>query len=155
MDKSARAGQEEARYRALDRLLELVVLLNEDMTGRLAADGLTESRARLLWVLRAAGPSTQRALADALGVSARTVTGLVDGLAGTGFVTREPHPTDRRAALVTFTARGADAVAALERERGGFAALLFDGMAPDRFAGLLAGLGELLDRLRPHLPVRS
>jgi hypothetical protein len=38
-------------------------------------------------------------------VSPRNVTGLVDGLAESGFVTREPHPTDRRATLVALTER--------------------------------------------------
>ncbi len=40
---------------------------------------------------------TQRALADALQVTPRNVTGLVDALADSGFVERAPHPTDRRA----------------------------------------------------------
>ncbi|HEX6577304.1 MAG TPA: hypothetical protein VF082_02975, partial [Jiangellaceae bacterium] len=51
---------------ALDRVLELVVLLNDDMTSSLARDGLTPSRAHVLWELRRRGPSTQRVLADAI-----------------------------------------------------------------------------------------
>ena len=133
---------------ALDRILELVVLLNEDMTESLARDGLTTSRARVLWELRQRGPTTQRALADALGVSARTVTGLVDGLAATGFVTREPHPTDRRATHVTFTKHGIRTVEAMEREQQEFAHLLFSQMPAERFRCLYDGLGDILDRLR-------
>jgi DNA-binding MarR family transcriptional regulator len=133
---------------ALDRILEVVVLLNDDMTRRLARDGLTVSRTHLLWELRRRGPSTQRVLADALGVSARTVTGLVDGLAATGFVTRELHPSDRRATLVTFTPRGVRVVAAMERDQAEFAHILFGGMPQRRFDGLVAGLGDVLDRLR-------
>ncbi|MFC7479231.1 MarR family winged helix-turn-helix transcriptional regulator [Luedemannella flava] len=95
------------RAGALDRILELSVLVNADMTQSLARDQLTVSRAHVLWELRHRGPSTQRVLADAMGVSARTITGLVDGLVATGFVTREPHPTDRRATLVTVTEHGA------------------------------------------------
>ena len=91
--------------------------VNEDMTSSLARDGLTPSRTRLLWVLGQQGPSTQRSLAEALGVSARNVTGLVDALAETGFVTREPHPTDRRASLVSFTDHGAATVERLRREQ--------------------------------------
>jgi DNA-binding MarR family transcriptional regulator len=141
----------ERRGAALDQILELVVLLNEDMTRSLARDDLTVSRAHVLWELGRRGPSTQRVLADALDVSARTVTGLVDGLAATGFVTREPHPTDRRATLVTFTERGAATAAALDSGHRGLAELLFAGMPADRFEHFVAGLGEILARLRDRL----
>lgn len=141
---------EERHLLALDRVLELVVLLNADMTQGLARDGLTVSRAHLLWELRRHGPMTQRALADALGVTARTITGLVDGLVATGFVTREPHPTDRRAALITFTEHGASTIATMEREQKQFASLLFDGMPERRFNSFVDALDEILTRLREH-----
>lgn len=136
------------RIAALDRLLELVVLLNHDMTTGLEREGLTPSRATLLWELRQRGPTTQRDLAAARKVSARTITGLVDGLVETGFVTREPHPGDRRATLVTFTPRGAGVVAAMEEAQREFARVLFEGMPEDRFDCLVEALGELLGRLR-------
>lgn len=132
---------------ALDRMLELVVLLHEDATTSLARDGLTVARAAVLWRLRDRGPSTQRALAEALDVSPRNVTGLVDGLVATGFVTREPHPTDRRATLVTFTDRGRRVVDDMGRQQDEFVRQLFAGMAPDRFDGFHDGLGEVLERL--------
>ena len=136
---------------ALDRVLELALLVNDDMTRSLARDGLTPARAHLLWELRQRGPSTQRVLADALHVSPRNVTGLVDALVVTGFVTREPHPTDRRATLVSFTDQGAAAAAALAAGQAEFAQLLFAGMAPERFDGFVAGLDDVLDRLRQAL----
>jgi DNA-binding MarR family transcriptional regulator len=74
------------------------------------------------------GPSTQRELADALRVSPRNITGLVDALVETGFVSREPHPTDRRATLVQFAQRGADVAGELERDQQEFARVLFEGM---------------------------
>jgi DNA-binding MarR family transcriptional regulator len=141
----------EGRYdAALDRLLELVMLLNDDMTRSLARDGLTVSRAGVLWELWRRGPTVQRVLADALKVSARTMTGLVDGLVATGFVTREPHPTDRRAAVVTFTPHGLATVEAMERDQREFVHLLFGGMPDEQFDCLVAGLGEILTRLRDH-----
>jgi len=129
-------------------VLELVVLLNDDMTHSLARDGLTVSRAHLLWELHHRGPTTQRGLADALDVSARNITGLVDALAGTGFVTREPHPTDRRATLVTFTRHGEATARAMERDQQEFARLLFDGMPAQRFDCFARGLDDVLARLR-------
>ena len=136
------------QIRALDLLLEVAMLVNEDMTTSLARDGLTPSRTRLLWVLGQQGPSTQRSLAEALGVSARNVTGLVDALAETGFVTREPHPTDRRASLVSFTDHGAATVERLRREQQEFAHLLFGDLSGRRLHALVGGLGEVRDRLR-------
>jgi DNA-binding MarR family transcriptional regulator len=134
---------------ALDRLLEVTVLLGRDMADGLAARGLTVARATLLWQLRARGPSTQRALAEALGVSARNVTGLVDGLVTGGLVSRRPHPGDRRATLVTFTDAGARLVDELAVGQAELAGQLFGGLSTERLAALVAGLDEVLGRLRP------
>jgi DNA-binding MarR family transcriptional regulator len=133
--------------RALDQMLELVVLLNHDMTQSLAARGLTVSRATLLWTLRRTGPSPQHNLADALGVTARTITGLVDGLAAAGLVTREPHPADRRATLVSLTDAGTEIVATLEREQEELGRQLFGGMPRERFDGFVAGLSDIVKTL--------
>lgn len=143
---------DDVRTAALDRLLEVTVLLGRDMTASLAASGLTVARTTLLWQLRAAGPSTQRALADSLGVSARNVTGLVDGLAAAGLVTREPHPTDRRATLVTPTARGEELLEELGRDQAGLVGQLFGGLSDARVAGLVSALDEVLERLRVLVP---
>jgi DNA-binding MarR family transcriptional regulator len=138
-----------SRYEAaLDRVLALVVFLSDDMTRALARDGLTSSRAHVIWELVHRGPSTQRALADAMGVSARTMTGLTDGLAETGFVTREKHPSDRRAALVTLTAHGRAVAERLQREQRTFSHDLFAGMSRARFDGFVDGLDHVLTRLR-------
>lgn len=51
-----------------------------------------------------------RELAEELGVTVPTTTGLVDRLAREGLVERRPHPTDRRVVLVLPTAEGRDAV---------------------------------------------
>ena len=136
---------------ALDRLLELVVLLNEDMTASLARDGLSVPRAHLLWLVHHAGPTTQRALADALKVSPRNVTGLVDGLAADGFVTREPHPTDRRAILVSLTERGATTLAAMDKGHEALAELLFGEMSGRELDAFADGLDHVVRRLREAL----
>lgn len=139
------------RAATLDRLLELTVLLGDDMARDLARRGLTQARTQLLWLVGGGGPTTQRALADAMGVSARNVTGLVDGLEQTGFVTREPHPTDRRATLVTLTEQGAETVAELRRGHAELAELLFGGLAERRFDAFAKGLDEVVATLRAAL----
>lgn len=137
----------EMRVVALHRLLDLTVLLHDDATRSLARDGLTTSRATVLWHVRRHGPATQRELAHAMNVSARTITGLVDALVDTGFVTREPHPTDRRANLVTFTGHGTRTVEAMERQQQQFVDLLFGEMPDERFRCFVDGLDDLLRRL--------
>lgn len=102
----------------------------------------------MVWLLHYDGPTTQRALADVIGVSARNITTLVDALVRTGFVTREPHPTDRRAALVTLTARGAKTAEALARDHRELARALFAHMPPERFDCFVEGLAEVIATLR-------
>jgi DNA-binding MarR family transcriptional regulator len=140
---------------ALDRLLELAVVLNSDMEAGLTARGLTAARAHVLWELQRHGPMTQRRLATALDVTPRNVTGLVDALVDTGFVTREPHPTDRRATLVTFTDHGAATAAELEREHEAFADLLFADVPDDELAGFVGGIEHVLRRLYEHAAART
>jgi DNA-binding MarR family transcriptional regulator len=137
---------------ALDRLLELAVLVDADMTQSLAAQGLTPARTHLLWELGRRGPSTQRVLADSLDVSARNVTGLVDALEATGFVVRRPHPEDRRATLVTLTAQGEAAFAEMGRGHEEFARLLFAEMPEVELDGLVRGLDSVLTVLRELVP---
>lgn len=133
----------------LDRLLEVVFLLNADATESLAREGLSIPRAALLWQLHHQGPLTQRALADALKVTPRNVTGLVDGLVETGFVTREPHPSDRRAIHVSLTEHGGRVMATMDRQHDELAKLLF-GDLPE-FAAFSGGLEHVLGKLRAAL----
>ncbi len=114
----------------------------------LAREGLTESRVHLLWQLQQRGPCTQRTLAADLGVTPRTITALVDGLAATGFVTREPHPSDRRATLVTFTEQGHATAQALVDDHRRLARQLFAAMPDDVFDNFDTGLLQVLTQLR-------
>jgi DNA-binding MarR family transcriptional regulator len=139
----------------LDRVLELTVLLGQDMTGSLAREDLTESRAHLMWQLQQRGPCTQATLATDLHVTPRAITALVDGLVATGFVTREPHPSDRRAALVTFTERGHATARALLDGHRRLAHQLFAGLPDDVFDGFDAGLLHVITRFRGVLAEKN
>jgi len=136
---------------ALDKLLEIVVVLTEDMTKALAAQDLTPARAALLWRLQQTGPCTGQRLAADLGVSARNITGLVDGLVATGFVTREPHATDRRASLVTLTDHGQQIVRSLQREQAELAEYLFGDLPAAELDRLVSDFGELLERIHQQI----
>lgn len=63
-------------------------------------------RMRLLHVLESEGPRTMSELANALAVTPRRVTALVDALEADGLVGRKPHPTDGRSTVVSLTRSG-------------------------------------------------
>jgi DNA-binding MarR family transcriptional regulator len=125
----------------LDRVLHLAMLVQADL-GRFEQDqGLTTARVHLLWVLGETGPTTQQSLARALDVTPRNVTGLVDGLVTSGHVSREPHPGDRRATLVTPTPLGTAAIEDLVASHVDVAQRLFGDVPPER----LTTFAEVLD----------
>lgn len=121
------------------------------MERALTAHGLTVARTHLLWLLHHGGPTTQRALAVALGVTPRNVTGLVDGLVASAHVTREPHPGDRRATLVTMTPQAARLMARMAREHQALGASLFADFTSAELDAFVTGLGRVADRLRSEL----
>jgi DNA-binding MarR family transcriptional regulator len=125
--------------------------LNEDMTQAIEELALTPSRMHLLWELGQRGPVPQRVLAEALKVTPRAVTGLVDALVADGLVTREQHPGDRRATLVTLTPSGETLVARLKRDHKALARALFAPMSRRQFDSFAHGLGGIIERLRAHL----
>lgn len=132
---------------ALNGLLMVTSLLEADQRRFHVEHGMTAARVHLLWQVGLTGPTSQRTIADALGVTPRAVTGLVDGLVESGHVTREPHPVDRRATLVTLTQAGADFVADLQESHAGLAADLFGDVQDERLAAFVDLLGETAERI--------
>ncbi|WP_280302279.1 MarR family winged helix-turn-helix transcriptional regulator [Nocardia abscessus] len=137
---------------ATDKLFELTEVLGAMMERGMAERGLTQARARLLWRLHHHGPLTQRALADLLEVTPRNVTGLLDGLADDGYVVRQPHPTDRRATLVTLTEHGSAFAGMLRTQRDDMAAALLAGIDPGKIQNFLQILDTVVGRLHGTPP---
>ena len=133
---------------AFDRVLELALLLDEDMERELTARNLTKARTRVLWEISQRPAAHQKELADAVGVTPRTMTGLIDGLTATGFAVRTPDPHDRRAQRVELTAAGREAADWLISSRTDLADDLFGAMPTDRLVCVTEGLAEVTDRLR-------
>lgn len=78
-----------------------------------AAHGLTSTSMGVLDELsRCAGGTSHRELAARLGVTPATLTPVVDALAGSGDLTRERDPADRRVVRLAVTARGRERIAA-------------------------------------------
>ena len=149
--KSTHEETAPGRCDALERLLELTTLLAEGMEADAAGRGLTVARAEVIWLIGHRGPLRQRDLAEALRVSPRNVTGLLDALERSGFVVRTPHPSDRRASLIRLTEKGQAITSALTADQAEFASFLFGDLTPteiDQFA-------STADKLLGHLRDRS
>jgi DNA-binding MarR family transcriptional regulator len=131
----------------LDRLLAVTALLQADQDRELGRIGLTSARTHVLWVLHHDGPSTQIHLADALEVTPRNMTGLVDALVATGFVRRMPKPDDRRAVLVTLTERGLAVMETMVREHDELDAALLQGLDRETAEAMTRGLDHVTERL--------
>src|SRR5580658_2479757 len=100
--------------------------------------GMGFARGRVLWALGESGPVLMRALSQALGISPRTVTGLIDGLEGDGWVTRTPHPTDRRATVIALTPVAENALKRLTKTYRGLAHDLLGDQDSGRLSDALA-----------------
>jgi DNA-binding MarR family transcriptional regulator len=91
--------------------------------------GIGAQRLRLLNAVHCHGPQKMADLADALAVTPRNVTALVDGLEAEGLIRRVPHSTDRRVTMVELTCNSAH----VESQFRAF---------QDSIGGLFAGLDE-------------
>jgi DNA-binding MarR family transcriptional regulator len=127
-------------FRLAPRLVSLIDLGERDY-------GLGFARGRVLWALHDSGPVVMRALSAALGVSPRTVTGLVDSLEADGWVTRSPHPADRRATIVSLTAASEVTLTRLTDSYRTLARDLLGDVSDDDLDRCRAVIRQLEDRL--------
>jgi DNA-binding MarR family transcriptional regulator len=124
------------------------------MDEGLAELGLSRARGELIWTLHHHGAMTQRQLGQALNCSAPNVTGLLDALESAGFVTRAPHPNDRRKTLVQLTDRGTATATAWCAGHDEFAAMVFANLKTPELAVFVASLERVLARLADAVPTR-
>jgi DNA-binding MarR family transcriptional regulator len=136
---------------ALSRLMLASVMMADDIERGLAERGLTRARATALWEILHREPVTQRELADALKVTPRNVTTLVDAMEKTGFVKRTDHPSDRRATIVALTSKGRKAVSRMKVEKQAFAEALFGGLDASELQHFVSTLDRVIGRLEPLL----
>jgi DNA-binding MarR family transcriptional regulator len=104
--RGARSNATQTSDRTADRLHSAAIHLLRRLRREDEESGLTAPRLSALSVVVYGGPLTLSALADAEQVRAPTITRVVAALVGAGLVTREPDPSDGRAALVRATPAG-------------------------------------------------
>ena len=127
-------------FRLAPRLVDI-----EDLGAR--DYGLGFARGRVLWALLDSGPVLMRAISAALRISPRTVTGLVDALEADGWVTRSPHPADRRATIISLTPASQRTLARLRESYEALARDLLGDVAEDDLARCQEVIRTLEDRL--------
>lgn len=114
-------------------------------------EGISFARLRLLHVLQEEGPQIMNELSQALEITARSVTSLVDGLEAAGLVERRPHPEDRRATYIALTDDGHEMLERLREARVARLAELLSVLDPDEQAELTQLLAKLVGALEDRL----
>ena len=116
-------------HRALQALVRAEASVRRSLAADLEREGLSAAGFSALVVLTTAGGELElRTLRRRMGWSKANATEVTTTLEGRGLLVRRRHPSDRRAALVTLTATGAELVHRLfpehaERVSATFAAL--------------------------------
>ena len=144
-DLSSALGMDTAA-RVMGKLFALAPRLVEVQDLGAREYGMSYARGRVVAALAVSGPVLMRALSEAVGVTPRTITGLIDALEKDGWVERRAHPTDRRATIVALTPAAEVAFAKLNQNYGHLSRDLVSGI-PD--ADLDAGL-----RVIEHISAR-
>ncbi|WP_223935095.1 MarR family transcriptional regulator [Arthrobacter sp. StoSoilB5] len=101
-DPQSTANDRTRRVREL--LTELSQGLSDQVRSAVAELDLTTTQAAVLRQL--ATPHTQREIANSLQCDPSNITYVVDKLEKAGLVTREQHPSDRRAKILRLTESG-------------------------------------------------
>jgi len=129
-----------------DRLHSAALHLLRRLRTEDDALGVSPPRLSALSVVVFAGPIGIGALAATEGVTAPTMSRLVDGLEGEGYVTREPDPSDARGVLVRATAKGARVLQKGRRRRVETLASGLGQLSAEELAAVARG-AELIERV--------
>lgn len=113
-------------------------------------EGLTYPRLRMLEVLHCRGPAKMKDLADSLGLTARNLTTLADGLEIDGLVRRISHPSDRRSTLIELTASGMAAAECSLAPRLAEISCLFNELSTTQRSQLQRSLNTLVTAMEAH-----
>jgi DNA-binding MarR family transcriptional regulator len=133
---------------AMCALMSTSKLIQRFAQGRISAEDLPAKmsgpRMGVLFAVHEAGGMRMGDLAQRLGVKARTVTDLVDGLEREGLLVRKADPDDRRAIRLELPARAAAHFAKMRSVRQSFVQEIFSTLKPAERKTLV----KLLDKLQ-------
>lgn len=113
---------------------------------------LTVQQLRALALVQVDRESTPQRLAEALGVSAATVSGILDRLTAAGMTVRTPDPADGRVRRVTSTEKGTEAIRRLVAHDDELPPDLLALLDADDLRALVQGTRALLEAARRLAP---
>lgn len=111
-------------------------------------DTVSYARLRVLTALSSTGGLTMTQLAEALNVTGRRVTALVDALVDDGLVERYAHPTDGRSTIVEITDAGLGQQRLVWQQHQGKVAVAFSDLSDDDQERLLNISHQLTNAFR-------
>lgn len=108
-----------------------------------AAEGVRGYHFRMLAALDQHGPSSQADLGRHTGIDRSDVVATVNDLVTSGFVRRDPDPSDRRRNVITITGRGAGALERLDAVLDSVQDAVLAPLAPNERTSLVRLLAKL------------
>lgn len=131
------------------QLFNTAVTLIDPVRLRAWADlGLTVPTLKVLFLLREGPGMPAGLLAQQLGVTPSTITGLVDRLVAQGLVRREEDPRDRRLVRNYLTDDGASTAGDIQRQARDLVSRVLAELDDDQLSRLCLALGDLVDASR-------
>ena len=139
---------DQTRDQLVAELADLHRLLGEEFFATrlrpLLETDLTVQQLRALALVQVDRESTPQRLAEALGVSAATVSGILDRLTAAGMTVRTQDPVDGRVRRVTSTEKGSEAIRRLVAHDEDLPPDLLALLSVDDLRALVQGTGALL-----------
>lgn len=143
---------DQTRDQLVAELADLHRLLGEEFFAArlrpLLETDLTVQQLRALALVQVDRESTPQRLAEALGVSAATVSGILDRLTAAGMTVRTQDPVDGRVRRVTSTEKGSEAIRRLVAHDEDLPPDLLALLELDDLRALVQGTGALLEAAR-------
>ena len=130
-----------------EALIEIRSVMRRRVDAALAAKGLSLAKFKILSVLDENGPCQPSLLAATLNQVARSITDAIDVLERDGLVARTPHPTDRRARLLSITVKGSSLVRATQGPKSDAIEAVFSVLSRTQQSQLL----DLLNQVKAAL----
>lgn len=155
MDEGTNAIELDAAARAVELFFEVGRLNRRYAESRYGSLNPLAGQKHCLLVLRAAGETSQKHLAELLGIRSTSAGELLGKLEAKGLVTRRPSPQDGRVTLAALTGAGRAEADKIERARANAHRELVSALTADETAELsrllakiCAGYRELLGEVR-------
>ncbi|UQZ91001.1 hypothetical protein C4J81_17970 [Deltaproteobacteria bacterium Smac51] len=102
------------------------------------------AQGRLMRLLEAAGPMTQRSLGDILDIRSASLSELLGKLEKPGWIERRPNENDKRTTDITLTQEGRNMLRNIGNERAEMAEEVFGSLNEDELRQLHSLLGKLI-----------